>query len=155
MMNTTPESNRDKLDRLLDETLNQLPEREAPESLFSNIMARVSEEEEAQRLSWFARLQWPVVLVSACFVFLATYFSGDAISYLSNLVTTGQFAGEIESVNSGIQLFSTILHALGKVIGLIPPVALYSAAAVAVAFSACTFAGMGTVIFRLTRPATL
>ena len=154
-MNNKPESNRDKLDRLLDKTLNKLPEHEAPESLILNVMARVAEEEERQRLSWFARLQWPIVLVSACFVFVATYFSGDVLAFLSNQVTTGQFAGEIESVQNGVQTLSTLLHALGKVLGLIPPPALYSFVALAVTFSACTFAGMGTVIFRLTRPVSV
>ena len=55
-MNTTPNPDRDKLDRLLDETLKDFPEMQAPESLLGNVMARVAEEEEKQQLSWFARL---------------------------------------------------------------------------------------------------
>ncbi|MCB1124636.1 MAG: hypothetical protein KJT03_23995, partial [Verrucomicrobiae bacterium] len=69
-MNNNRQGNEDRLDRILDNTLSNLPERQAPDSLLGNVMARVAAEEEKQRLSWFARLQWPVVAVCACFVFL-------------------------------------------------------------------------------------
>lgn len=153
-MNTTPDPERDKLDRLLDETLKDLPEMQAPESLLGNVMARVAEEEEKQRLSWFARLQWPVVAVSAAFIFVVTYFTGDAIEYARGLFSTEQFAGEIETVNQGVAVAGTLLDAFTKVINLVPPAVLYSVAAAVIFFSISSFAGMGTVLFRITRPQT-
>jgi hypothetical protein len=151
-MNTTPDPERDKLDRALDETLRNIPELTAPESLLTNVMARVTEEVEAQHLSWIARLQWPVVAVSACFVFFAAYFSDEAFSALLGYFNTEQYAGEIQNVTIGIQLVATLLSATAKVFSLIPPVLLYSLAALVISVSTFSCAGIGTVLFRLTQP---
>ena len=153
-MNTTPDPERDKLDRILDETLKDLPELKAPESLLGNVMARVAEEEEKQQLSWFARLQWPVVAVSAALVFVVTYFTGDAITYLSGLFSTEQFAGEIETVNQTVQIANTLFAAMAKVINLVPSAVLYALAAMVVFFSISSCAGIGTVLFRISRNQT-
>lgn len=154
-MNTTPDPNRDKLDRLLDETLGNLPEYEAPEDLLTNIMARVVKEEERQNVSWYTTLRWPAALASAGCVFLGIFFSSEIHAYFSRLIPVGRFTGGIETVNTVIQILGAISNALGKVLGLIPPMALYSIAALVVAFFACTFAGMGTALFRLTRQTVL
>ena len=150
-MNTTPDPNRQKLDRLLDDTLRELPELEAPENLLPNIMARVAAEEERQRLSWFARLQWPSVTVGASFVFFITYFSKPMVAYLGGILNTAQFAGEIERVNTGIQLLSTLGNACSKVIGLIPPAFLYGSIGAIFLFLALSCAGIGTAFFKITR----
>ena len=153
-MNNSPDPERDKLDRLLDETLKDIPEMQAPESLLGNVMARVAEEEENQQLSWFARLQWPVVAVSALFVFVVTYFTGDAIEYAKGLFSTEQFAGEIEAVNQSVSVAGTLLEAFTQVINLVPSAVLYSVAAAVLFFTISSFAGMGTVLFRISRPQT-
>jgi hypothetical protein len=150
-MNTTPDPKKDKLDHLLDETLRNIPEREAPESLLANVMARVAEEAETQHLSWFARLQWPVVAVSACFVFFATYFSDEAVTALLGYLNTEQYAGEIQNVNIFLQLVETLFNAMAKVFSLIPSLILYSTIALILTVSAFSCAGIGTVLFRLTR----
>ena len=150
-MNRTPDPDRDRLDRLLDETLKDLPEMQAPDSLLGNIMARVAEEEEKQHLSWFARLQWPVVAVSAAFVFLATYFGNDALAVLMGYANTEQYAGEIQNVNLFVQLMATLGSAASKVINLVPSTILYSAVALIIGMSAFSCAGLGTALFRLSR----
>ncbi|MDA0350001.1 MAG: hypothetical protein O3C43_22710 [Verrucomicrobia bacterium] len=150
-MNSTPENNDDKLDRLLDRSLNSLPEREAPKTLLPNIMALVAQEQESVRLSWFVQLKWPVVAISACFVFLTTYFSNDIFRMVLGLLSSDQFAGEIQGVNSGISILSTLGNALVKVVDMVPAPALYSVAAALFFFSAFSCAGVGTVLFRLTK----
>lgn len=150
-MNTTPNPERDKLDRLLDETLKGLPEVQAPESLLGNVMARVVEEEEKQQLSWFARLQWPVVAVSALCIFFATYFGDDAVRAVMASINTEQYAGEIQNVNVFIQLIGTMFNATGKVISLVPSAVLYSIILMVIGISSFSCAGFGTVLFRLTR----
>lgn len=150
-MNSAPEPKKDKLDRLLDESLSNLPDRQAPDALLVNVMARIAVEEEPAQLSWFTRLRWPVVAISSCFVFLASYYSKTIFASLVTRVKTGQFAGEIEDVNLGIQLLSTLGNACAKVFGLIPSPLLYGVLAAALLFSAVSCAGFGTVLFRLTR----
>lgn len=150
-MNTTPDPDKDRLNRLLDKSLKDLPEMQAPDSLLDNIMARVAEEEEKQNLSWFARLQWPVVAVSAAFVFIATYFGNDAIAALLGYANTEQYAGEIQNVNLFVQLLTTLGNATTKVVSLVPSAILYSVIALIVGVSAFSCAGLGTVLFRLTR----
>ena len=150
-MNTKPDPDRDKLDRLLDETLKDLPEMQAPESLLDNIMARVAEEEEKQQLSWFARLQWPVVAVSALFIFFATYFGDDVVRAVMASINTEQYAGEIQNVNVFIQLIGTMFNAMAKVISLVPSAILYSIILLVIGISSFSCAGFGTVLFRLTR----
>ena len=41
-MNSIPDPNKEKLDRLLDDTLSNLPELKAPETLLGNVMERVA-----------------------------------------------------------------------------------------------------------------
>jgi hypothetical protein len=119
--------------------------------LLGNVMERVAEEEETQRLSWFSRLQWPVVAVSACFIFFAAYFSDEAFTMLLGYFNTEEYAGDIQNVNIGIQLIGTLFSAAAKVFSLIPSVLLYSLAALIVTFSTFSFAGIGTVLFRITQ----
>jgi hypothetical protein len=154
-MNTTPNPDRDKLDRLLDETLKDFPEMQAPESLLGNVMARVAEEEEKQQLSWFARLQWPVVAVSAFFIFFATYFGDDAVRAIMTSLNTEQYAGDIQNVNVFIQLIGTVLSAAAKVVNLVPSVILYSVIFLVIGISSFSCAGLNTVHFRLTRNSNL
>lgn len=150
-MNSTPDHQNEKLDRLLDETLDSLKEREAPVSLLPNIMARVVEEEQLQRLTWFARLRWPVVAVSACSVFLFTFYSRSLIQLLFNSIKVGTYANEIRDVNTGLQLITTLGNAFSKVVSLVPSPILLSVITVAFLFTAASCAGFGTVLFRLTR----
>ena len=148
-MNFAAKPDRDRLDRLLDDVLGDLPEQKAPGILLPDVMARVARDEGKERQSWLAPLQWSVVLVSTGCVLLASYFSPEVLAYLSRYLATIQFAGEIESVNAGIQLFPTVFTALGKLVLLISLTALYPLATVVIVFSACFFAGMATLIYRL------
>jgi hypothetical protein len=153
-MNKDPEKNDLRLDRLLDETLANLHEQKAPESMLANIMSRVAVEEEKQRLSWFARLQWPVVAVCACFVFFATYFSDEAVTAFLNFVNAGQFAGGIDKLNFGLEIAGTLASAFRKVFELVPSALWYSLVALMVTVSTFSCAGLGTLLFRLTRSGT-
>jgi hypothetical protein len=150
-MNLTPENNDDKLDWLLDRSLNNLPEREAPKTLLPNIMALVAQEQESVRLSWFVRLRWPVVAVSASFVFIISYFSNEILRMVLSLFSRDQFAGEIQEVNAAISILSTLGNALVKVVNMAPAPVLYSVAATLFFFTAFSCAGVGTVLFKLTK----
>ncbi len=150
-MNSTPEHQNEKLDRLLDETLDTLKEREAPASMLPNIMAMVAEVEQLQQLTWFARLRWPVVAVSACSVFLFTFYSNSLFQYLFNSVNVGTYAREIQDVNTSLQLLTALGNAFSKVISLVPSPILTSVIAVGFLFTSASCAGFGTVLFRLTR----
>jgi hypothetical protein len=151
IMNIRPENRDDHLDHLLDETLNSLKEHEAPALLLPNIMARVAEEEQMERMSWFGRLRWPVVFVSACSVLCFTFYSRSLFQSALSLINNGEFAGEIEGVNTGLQLMATLGNALSKVVSLVPPPILLSVVAAIFLFTAASCAGFGTVLFRLIR----
>lgn len=150
-MNSTPDDQDDNLDRLLDETLDSLKEREAPASMLPNIMARVAEVEQVQQLTWFARLRWPVVAVSACSVLLFTFYSNSLFQYLFNSIKAGTYAKEIQDINTGLQVIATLGNAFSKVVALVPYPILVSAVASAFLLTAVSCAGFGTVLFRLTR----
>lgn len=150
-MNSAPGNNNDKLDRLLDESLNNLPEYQAPESLLPNVLARIAEHEASAQLPWLARLRWPVAAISACAAILATFYSQVLFQALLGVFNIGQFSGEIETLNKGILIFDTLESTFAKVFSLIPASALYAAAALAFLFTAFSCAGFGTVLVRLTR----
>ena len=150
-MNLSPENQKDNWDRLLDESLKSLPERQAPEDLLINVMAKIASQEDAARLSWYTRLRWPVVVISSTLVFLAAYFSDSILESLWGYLKPASMVGKIQEINEGIQVVSVLLNACAKVLSLIPIPWLFTSAAVIFLFSACSCAGFGTVLFRLTR----
>lgn len=144
----------DRLDRILEQTLRDLPDRQAPESLLGDVMARVASEAERHRQSWFVRLQWPVVAVGACALFLAAYFGNDLIAAAAGYLSAGHYAGEFQTVQMGIEILGTLGGALRKVASLVPAYVWYGLLALIVTVSTFSCAGIGTLLFRLTQSGT-
>lgn len=149
-MKPTPNPDPDRLDRLLDEALGDLPELEAPGSLLPNVMARIVREQKQERSSRFAAMRWGLVLVSIGCMLLATYFNPSVFAYLSRYAATLQFRSALENVTAGIQIIATVGDVLGKVFGLISFPGMLPIATVIIVFSAGFLTGMATLIFRLT-----
>ncbi len=149
-MKTTPNPEEDRFEEWLDKVLTDLPEQEAPASLLPQVMARIAREERKERNAWLATMRWSLVLVSVGCMVLATYFSPEIMSHLFRYLAALPFAGGMEFVHDCLQLLATVFNTAGKVLGLIALTALLPIVAVIIVFSASFFAGMATLIFRLT-----
>jgi len=138
----------DKLERFVSDLARGQPQRRAPASLHSRVMARIAQRHTA--LPWWRNgfSQWPLaarvafVLVSFGFVKLAL----SGVMLVSSLLESRDSAGGAV-LNGAVTAVSTTVSIGDAIVHLIPPMWLYGAAFFGFVLYALLF-GLGTFAYR-------
>ena len=154
-MKNSPDKNMnpDHLEKLIDQTLKELPHRRAPRSLEMRVMAEIT---RRQALPWWqkswaywpAAVRWPFLVLSAMLAAAMIYgffslFGSSPVETLSGTVSRPlQWAGALVSAGRAISV------AMGEMVSAIPAPWLYGGLA-ALAFTYAVLFGVGATAYRL------
>jgi hypothetical protein len=148
----TPE-NQDKLERLIDRTLRDLPMRRAPGTLEARVMAEL---ERRAALPWWHQsyAHWP--LAARCAFLIGSAGVAKVALMVVVWVMAGVdaapladvFAPQVAWMHTGLSLIGTARESFAVVIGSIPPLWLYGAAAFVAAMYATLF-GLSATAYRV------
>ena len=143
---TRPDDNSDDLERLIDRTLRALPPRQAPRTLESRVLAEL---ERRAALPWWRQqfAYWPRAVRLA---FLALSFvAAVAVTWLlANTTALHLTTSPPAWVRGFSHATSSVSHVVSSVVGLIPPVWLYSALALCVLLYG-SLLGLGAVGYHI------
>ncbi|HEX2854670.1 MAG TPA: hypothetical protein VHO24_15670 [Opitutaceae bacterium] len=150
-MNPTPDRD-EKLERLIQQTLRQLPARRAPRTLENRVLAEL---ERRAALPWWRKsyAYWPSPVRAAFFVVSATVAAliVAGVFVLTRGAAGTEAVGQLTDQVAGISsVFSTIVEKTLMIYHAIPAVWLYSAIAL---IGSCYAAllGIGAVAYRTIR----
>jgi hypothetical protein len=124
---TRPDDNPDDLERRIDRTLRALPPRQAPRSLESRVLAEL---ERRAALPWWRQqfAYWPRTVRLA--FLLASFGAAVAVTWMvANTKALHLTTSPPAWIGSFSHATSSMSHVVSSVVGLIPPVWLYSALA--------------------------
>ncbi len=141
----------EKLDEYLNESLKDLPELMAPESLLGNIMLKL--EEAAVPELWIYRYRWVVAFISSGFVLAFNLFWTEIYSLAYGLIQPTGLEEELATVNTSIQILGTLKDSFISVLGTLPKTALLIATLTIIVVCVSSCAGLGTLFYRLINPA--
>ncbi|MBI4625109.1 MAG: hypothetical protein HY736_18055 [Verrucomicrobia bacterium] len=150
-MNPSPE-NHDKLERLIHQTLRELPSRRAPRSLESRVLAEL---ERRAALPWWRKsfAHWPVaarvafVILGAGVAKILLFAAVSVQAGFDPAVLTTAFARQFAWMETGLNLARSLGDFAGIVLGSIPSLWLYGGLAFVGAMYAALF-GLGAAAYR-------
>lgn len=145
-----PHDNSEDLERFIDKTLRDLPQRQAPRSLESRVLTELT---RRAALPWWRRpfAHWPlaarVVFLLACFG--AVKLAVAAVMWISANTTVFRLSTPaLTWIRSLSHVTSSMIDLSVSLVGSIPPVLLYSALAVGVLLYGALL-GLGAVGYHI------
>jgi hypothetical protein len=138
---TQPHDNSDDLERFIDRTLRELPQRQAPRTLESRVLAELA---RRAALPWWRRhfMHWPLI---ARVAFLLASFGSVTVMWI--FTSTDVFRDSTSPptwIRSLSHVTSSMIDLSASLVGMIPPALLYSALAFCVLLYG-TLLGLGAV----------